>query len=86
LDGKGINALLTDPQSLAIFNNTIFLAESYHQIRTITLSGDVRKYAGKRSEPVYVNGNLIAARFNWINGITFDKYSFYKVYSVITCQ
>jgi hypothetical protein len=67
LDGKGIKALSTHPQSIAILNNTIYVAEFY-QIKTIT-----RKYAGNVS-PGYFNGNLIAARFNWINGIAFDKY------------
>jgi hypothetical protein len=72
LDGKGIKALLTQPQSLAIFNDTIYVAE-YYQIKTITFSGDVRIYAGN-GIPGYINGNLIGARFKGINGITFDEY------------
>jgi hypothetical protein len=67
-----VNAILNRPQSLVIFNNTIFLAEFY-KIRTITFSGDVRTYAGN-GMPGYVNGNLKDARFNFINGIIMDKF------------
>jgi hypothetical protein len=71
-DGNGVNASFSCPQSLVIYNNTLFLAEDF-RVRRITLSVDVSTYAGNGIRG-YVNGNLMAARFNFLNGITVDKF------------
>jgi sugar lactone lactonase YvrE len=74
IDGIGTNSQFNHPVGLAIdMNDNIYVADKFnHRIRKITNLGVVTTFAG--GAPGNVNGNLITAQFNSLEGIIIDSF------------